>query len=240
MINICLEHAYISNSYNAIHEARLLWYMENGKNENMRNQLNVLYQVYMQNTTNYDYLSKKLDKVLPPVTQITNIEFETKRKFCDSFNFSEMKFQVDKEHKRVYQILIYKKVFLDYLTSKVVAFKTNEEYCNWWKCIRRCKIKGVIKNDELIREYSRNLDIEKIHKNIAKDLLTYSLYSNKINSNSFNEDIVDYISNINDNDIVGFVNSENGELIELNTEFINYAKLKNKKAKQLRSIIETK
>ena len=64
--------------------------------------------------------------------------------------------------------------------------------------------------------------------------------SNKINSNSFNEDIVDYISNINDNDIVGFVNSENGELIELNTEFINYAKLKNKKAKQLRSIIETK
>ena len=67
---------------------RIDWYMEHGKNPDIKDELLRLKLSCYEKSDNIDQLRKIVDYYLPPVTLIMNVEFQTKRKFytdCDEF-----------------------------------------------------------------------------------------------------------------------------------------------------------
>ncbi|MFI3116046.1 MAG: hypothetical protein R3Y12_07900 [Clostridia bacterium] len=199
----CLEYAYKQKSYNAIHLGRLLWYLQNGQDEDLKKEFFSLFQKCSVKSDNYDFIIKKLDAVLPAVTEIINVEFQTKREFYKSFDFSGFLKTHHKPFTRIYQILENRKTFIKYLTQNTVKFCKNNtsDVAYWWKRIQLCKISNSFEESEAYRIYLRKLDKEKIHKTIAKNIATYAIFNDKTDKFDLNEDIIDYISSLNDNDI---------------------------------------
>lgn len=213
----CLEYAYKKGSFNELITGRCLWYLEFGKNLSLKEELEVLINECTINSDNYEHLEKKIKGVLPDVTIILNFEFETKRKFYASFDNLINEFFSSKGNdltNRLHRILDNRKVILDYLTSKMVYFDSS-----FWKKIQSVKI--ISGSDQrLVREYSNQLNLEKVELNILKSLASRSIYENLTDDSFLEDDINDLINNINDN------------------TFINYHNIKNKKYKSIKSLIE--
>lgn len=67
---------------------RIDWYLEHGKNPDIKLELEKLKRTCYVKSDNVDHLREVVDRYLPPVTLIMNVEFQTKRKFytdCDDF-----------------------------------------------------------------------------------------------------------------------------------------------------------
>lgn len=67
---------------------RIDWYLDHGKNQEIKDELLAVKQSCYVDSDNIDQLKKIVDRYLPPVTLIVNIEFQTKRRFykeCDQF-----------------------------------------------------------------------------------------------------------------------------------------------------------
>lgn len=111
----CLEYAFIRKSYNVgIAVARIEWYLQFGKNPDIKKQLNQILENYDIKTSNvkqiYKYIDngkgekvktkisqdqlcgelKEIDRLLPPVTVILNFEYQTKRYFYTTVDVDKM------------------------------------------------------------------------------------------------------------------------------------------------------
>lgn len=239
----CLEYAYKSKSFNGLIIGRCEWYLANGNSDSLKDKIRELLKSCTQNSDNYDFLEKSIKNLLPAVTQVTNIEFQTKRKFYHTMeNFIDgLECSLPMSHKlyRLYQVVENRKPFLDYLTSKTVAFKNDENYCSWWKRIRSVRVDGAY--EPLEREYLRNLDASKVQKTAMTAIASHSVYLNDVNNNTFTQDVSDFLSRLNDNDIKDVSNgcdyliTSTGEVIFYNQD--NYNKIKAKKNRQLKALL---
>lgn len=125
----CLERAFVRKSYDVgLCIGRIEWYLKYGHNEQIKDKIkNILKTCYYDND-NSTALKKALSGVLPEVTVISNIEYETHTDFYRSFDksISQLNVSTDTTDKLFYVLQIYecRKSYIDYLTSygNVVAF----------------------------------------------------------------------------------------------------------------------
>lgn len=235
-----LERAYKLGTYNSLLIARIEWYIENGKDENRKKEMKKLKRSCYEKSDNSKYIKEQLSGLLPEVTIVVNVEFETKRKFYFSMNkfIDDLPSSIPPNElfHRLYQILDNTKIILDYLTSQTVCFKNGDEFASWWQRIRSVKI-GKLSDSVVYREYSRNLDVEKLKQRLAGTIASNSIYRNKCNDNTFNDDVSDMLCMLNDNDMAGIVlNNDTGEVLEFS--YRNYNTVKMRKNRQLKAFVK--
>ena len=239
----CFEHAYKKGSYNGLIEARCLWYLEHGTNPELKKNIAHLVGMCVHDSDNYKYLEQQIKGVIPEVTVIMNIEYQTMRKFYASFDdsikewefFGENGVKMDELHplRRLYTLIQNRRAVIDYLTTHTVSFNGA-----WWQRVQSCKIDNQF-DSSFVRKYMTNLDRDKVHKNFLKCVATLSIYDKKCNDDDLNDDFANAVSYLNDNDMCGkgvFIDTETGEQINFRDK--HYDNIKHKKNKILKSIID--
>lgn len=234
----CLEYAYKEKNYNAIDKARLLFYLEYGKDDLIKDKINKFVK---DQSKSYLDMKEFADEICPKVTLILNIEYETKRKFYyysdNSINGFDYELTDIAALSRIFQIYENRNIFLNYLTSETASFvdKKKDDYKAFWKRLRGLKIENCNNCDmEYIRDYSKEIDKEKIKKRLVNTIATLAVYNDKKDT-SFIDDFSNVLSSINDNDIKNdymFIN-ENGERLE-DIYIPDYREYKEKRHKELR------
>ena len=204
----CLTKGYENQNNNYVYKAMLEFYIENGKEEEVKNKFK---EILKDPKTTIKEVIKEATRYMPNITRITNVEYETKRKFysnSDEFIDDMLKPLTKRKYipiqiKRIYQIIDNRQVFLEYLTRKTVSLKKEEnKYIDFWERLRKVKIKETTKvKEELIRKYNKEIDKELIRNKFVNNLATNAVY-NKKNLTDFKDDIneiLEELSNVNDN-----------------------------------------
>jgi hypothetical protein len=199
----CFEYAYKEKNYDAVHKARLLFYMDYGENQGVRREFELTLADGRQTASDIKALA---DAYMPEVTTVFNIELETKRKF---YYLSDAIIEqlgvvkrpsINKDLMRLYKVLDNRVLFLDYLTDNTVKFlKKDGQYCDWWERLRRVKIDGIKTDQKLLRDYSNELDHEMMRRRFINTVAGNAVYMDK-QKKEFLEDLTDVLALINDND----------------------------------------
>ncbi len=256
----CYTRAYELKSYvTGLLIGRLDWYLEYGKNDEIKSELSAVKSSSYINSDNTDQLRKIVDKYLPPVTLILNIEYQTKRKFYSSLDEFIESFQQayfkdgefagfyergDIPLYRLFSIYAARGEICNYLTSTSLSFvdhkgTRDERMCNWWRRINQTFIleyeKRVI---ELWRSHERHTDIRKTENALCSKVALMSILQNSgYKHGSFLEDVSDALCRLNDNDFYGFAaNPETGELPTFEPAL--YQPIKKRKERQYRSLLK--
>lgn len=246
----CLEYAYKKGSYNAIILGRMEWYIEYGHDYELKQELRKAIQSCHVNSDNYEYMERLISGVIPEVTTIVNIEFQTKRKYYATMHhlfMQSLRTSIKPESKlfSLFQIVDNKKQFLDYLTSETVCFYRNNadikpEVASWWQRIQSCKVK-TLSGTTVIREYGRNLDLKRVEARTVNSLASMSAYRHgaECEKQSFSNDISDMLCSLNDNDLkhidIMLVDTNTGEVKSLNCA--DYSKKKHRQLRRIRPFL---
>jgi hypothetical protein len=126
----CMEAAYKEKNYNLIHKAKLQFYLEYGTDERVKREFELILNDVNSTLDDFKNAAKSY---MPAVTQIMNIEFETRRKFyrgSDKFINDVLKMKDRGEHSplnHVYKIIDNRSVFLEYLSRVTFSFRRKEK-----------------------------------------------------------------------------------------------------------------
>lgn len=234
----CLEYAYKEKNYNAIDKARLLFYLEHGKDDAIKDKINKFIK---DQSKSYLDMKEFADTICPKVTLILNIEYETKRKFYyysdNVINGFDYTFDDVPSLARIFKIYENRNIFLNYLTSETASFidKKKDDYKAFWKRLRGLKIENCNNCDmEYIRDYSKEIDTDKIKKRLINTIGTLAVYNDNKDTN-FIDDFSTVLSSINDNDIKNdymFINSDGEKLEDIHIQ--DYKEYKEKRHKELK------
>ena len=206
------QTAFVKHSWNYIDIARLEFYSEYGKDEVYKQECAAI--VSGEKKHDSAYISKLADKLTPRVTIITNVEFETSRKFSKNIEFKQFRNNVDKkECERIYDYLDNRRLLAEYLTRGVFRLAeptdtdiniSRADNCAFWEALRSTKMIDVKKspnNLKLTRDYTRNLNKEVVKNRIKSSIVTYSIYDRGFEHVDSIDDAIQFICNLNDNDI---------------------------------------
>lgn len=205
----CYEYAYEKKDFDAIHRARLQFYLEHGAHADLKEEI---LKELNKNKSPLEY-KELADSLMPEVTTVLNIEFETKRRFyyySDKFIDDQLKNTTScvQPLQRLFKILDNRHLFLDYLTSKTLSFrKSDGSYADWWQRLRNTKLDTVKTDDKLVRAYSKDLDRNIVMKRAVNAVATSALY-NGLDDYDLKADMTDLLSNINDNTIAGYIKNK--------------------------------
>lgn len=192
----CLEKAYEEKKFNYIHRAKLEFYLQYGTNESFKKEIKFLFE--KDNLTTED-IKDLADTYMPQLTTILNIEYETKRKFYyksdDFIDTLQTKSNEITPLARLFRIIDNKKIFLDYLTTTVLSFNTA-----WWKRLQNTKLNSIKTDLKLVRKYNNELDERSSKVRLYNSLATNSIYNDRLETD-IEEDILEIMTNLNDNDI---------------------------------------
>ena len=250
--------AYEMKSYvTGLLVGRIEWYLEHGHNDEIKKELSDVRQSCYIKSDNTDELRDKVDRFLPPVTLIMNVEFQTKRKFYSSIdNFIDVYQKAyfedgvfkgfyqkgDLPLFRIFSILGLRSEICNYLTSTSLCFvekkgTKEERFCYFWRRINECYIEEYQKSIvDLWREHEHHADIEKTKRRICGTVASMSILKNNGYKNStFLEDVSDVLCTLNDNDFYGFApDPDTGEVPVI--EPPSYRDIKVRKERQYRSL----
>ena len=244
--HFCYLEAYEKGSYTlGLLVGRIKWYLKYGKDEALKVRLaDKLRSCYIDNS-NSDALRKELKGVLPEVTKIVNCEFETKRKFYISFadNLPEVlaeDYGGPKVLHSLFNILANREPIHRYLTSKVVSFVedrkvSDSDIMDFWSRIHSCKV-GELVDVEISRDYTSLPDLLRAKREFMASTAKLASVYGAMDAGSFEDDITDVLSNLNDNHFYGFRSSPLGETFELDPE--GYYQVRRRKRKQARHLID--
>ena len=244
----CYTYAYETKSYVlGLLVGRINWYLEHGKDPDLKAELQQLLTTCFRKSSNSEQLEKKLSGVLPEVTRIVNVEYETKRKFYASFeglfeNIDLTGIDYPAPLKRVYQILYARQTVHDYLTKVTVQFlkdrnNSKSEVCDWWSRLNGCRV-APLDVQEFRRVYDRKPEIEKAMRRVMQSISYAAMVlAEKTEPRTFVEDASDVLGHLNDNHFHGFAcDPETGEVLIRDPR--GYADLRAKKAYQNKKLIE--
>ena len=206
------EEAFKKKSWNYVDVARLKFYAEYGTDKLYRDECAAIVSETIKKDA--AYIARLADKLTPRVTIITNVEFETSRRFSKSIDFKILHNNEDKnECRRIYDYLDNRRLLATYLTTKVFRLAepsdtdiniSRSENCGFWDALCSCRIidvKKSPKNLKLTRDYTRQLNKEVVKNRIKCSLVTLSIYERGFENVSSIDDAVQFICNLNDNDI---------------------------------------
>lgn len=250
--------AYEMKSYvTGVLIGKIDWYLEHGHNEDVKSELLAARESCFVNADNVEHLREKVNKYLPPVTLIMNVEFQTKRKFyssCDNYinSFQKAYFENgvfkgfyekgDLPLFRLFSILNLRSEICNYLTGTSLCFVDNkgtkdEKLSYWWKRINECYIEEYDKRIiDLWRDHEHHADIEKTKRRICGSVASMSILKNNgFTNGTFMEDVSDVLCTLNDNDFYGFApDPSTGEIPDIEPPY--YRDLKVRKERQYRSL----
>lgn len=256
----CYIKAFEYKSYvTGLLVARIDWYLEHGKNPEIKKELLAVKESSYVNSDNTDQLRKIVDQYLPPITLIMNIEYQTKRKFYCSMNewieshaivaskdenmvsFFEKK---DLPLSRLFIIYSLRSQICNYLTIDSLSFVENkgakdERLCRWWERINQCYIEEYSKRIvDLWRSHEQHTNLEKTTRQVCGKIAAVSILKNSgFKKTTFLEDVSDVLCTLNDNDFYGFaVCPETGVVPEIEPDY--YQHIKKRKDRQYRSVIK--
>ena len=238
--------AYETKSYTVgILVGRIKWYLQHGKDLVLKKDLEHLLKSCYEKNSNTDEIRQRIKGVLPEVTVVCNIEFETKRKFYHSWKGPEtveIPDGIPVALSPIYRILEAQPIFLDYLTCDCVRFvkdrtKKGSGFMDWWARIRSAK-PGDYSNPEFKRIYRRQPDLERAKRRFAGDAAYLSMLLNEnVEDRPFVEDLSDCLANLNDNTFFGsFVDPETGEVALRDPR--NYDSIRQRRAHQNKRMIK--
>ena len=243
-----LMYAYQVNSYVAgIHLGRMHWYLEYGKDEERKKYFRDLISKYHIKSDNNDALKKALHKVLPDVTLIMNIEFQTKRKFymeiAESLESVPL-LDCEPELREVFSVIAYRAPIQKYLTSQTVCWYQDrnakeKQVCDWWKRVQQCKIESEGEYAALVRKRDLSSDVEKTERRLKQTIAHLQiLRSRSTEAKNFHEDFCDMLCYLNDNDFFGF-NPRPGGKEAFRLKDKDYGAIRERKARQDRGLIRS-
>lgn len=235
----CLEYAFEHKDYDKIHVARLKFYVEHGKDSSIKKRITDLLDNI--ETTKQD-IEAFANLIMPRVTIISNIEFETKRKFYyysdEQINtLSIFNPSIDYRLHRLFRIIDNRVLFLKYISHDLMTYEKNGKTCVWWKRLQDCKVKSVSTNkDELAREYNKNLNEKLVKRKFVSNVASLAVYIDN-NETDFTSDICDVLSNMNDNHTQYELVSADGVLGETLESILlsDYRIIKSKKNRLLKN-----
>ena len=248
--------AYELHSYRTgLLVGRMQWYIENGKDGELRERFQRDLDTGYVNSDNNEFLERELSSVLPPVTLIMNVEFQTKRRFYASVGEQFLRGMVyrydgDPALEKLMKLVSLSPEFLEYLTRETICFVAdrNDEdgkgkdrvMCDWWRRIHSCRIPFTDKVTlDLWREYDRKTDIVRSRSLLQSAIARYSIISRQsLDSRSFAEDVSDVLCSLNDNDFYGFATDKDGMPVRLVSH--GYDTIQRRKARQYRGVIKPK
>lgn len=207
----CIEY----RSYFKIDYFRLMFYKEHGSNDYYLDKVNEM----LSNISKYDNkdIRSFADKLVPRITQIVNVEYETKRKFYYSLDHikGSLKSVVSAPDPLIdiFKLLDNKHLIHNLLTDDVfrivkfdpnISRKRDMEVAPTWKIIQNCKVidRSLSEDDrKLIRKYQRNLDIMYVKRIAISSISSLSLYINSDdNDKDLVEDTLQLLNFISEND----------------------------------------
>lgn len=248
--------AYELHSYRTgLLVGRMQWYIENGKNDTLRAKFQRDLDTGYVNSDNNEFLEKELSSVLPPVTLVMNVEFQTKRRFYASVGQQFLQgmdyhYSGDPALEKLMKLVSLSPEFLEYLTRETICFVAdrNDEdgkgkdrvMCDWWRRIHTCRIPFTDKTTlDLWREYDRKTDLARSRSLLQSAIARYAIISKQsLDSRSFAEDVSDVLCGLNDNDFYGFAASDTGTPAVLSSH--GYDTIQRRKARQYRGVIKPK
>ncbi|ONI46238.1 hypothetical protein AN642_00720 [Epulopiscium sp. SCG-B10WGA-EpuloA2] len=197
-----IMHTYIS---------RLKFYFDYGINKEFKS----MCKYYIDNKlkVDFDEIIELADKLTPKLTVIVNCEYETQRKFYKSLeefvkNNLITSCPAEDVLYNCFNILDNQSVILNYLTSKTFRLvkrsgnkrKTDCDYSSFWKILRKVAIDNKL-CVKLVRDYQRQVDIERIENDILKKIATRSILADGMSSNDSNifDDTEDFLSIVSEN-----------------------------------------
>lgn len=268
----CYEYAYKYSSYNSLVWGRIDFYLKYGTDYKLKQDLELLKQDYSTNLDYVrKFIKGKLPDITLIVNieyQCMRKFFYYSDDIIESLNHNSKIPKVD----RLFKIIDNRKLFLDYLTSDTLSFvKTNYKsiieslnkqlksglisdieyknfyegiYLSWWQRLRKLKLKSLISDTKFIRDYSKNLDFDKLKTRFKSNIASMSLYIDCDSGTSLHNDLSSVICSLNDNDMITdncrIVSNTTGEIINLDSNNIDYDydRIKEKKKKSLNSLLK--
>ena len=257
------SRAYSCASYvTGILTGRIDWYLEYGHNEEIKQKLLEVKESCYVKSDNTDQLRKIVDRYLPPVTLIMNVEFQTKRRFYH--DCKEYIKQFDLAHEKLrngypdwvkwYEdplarlkiLYSLRSEFLDYLTTETLCFVDNkgtksEKLCYWWQRIHDVMVderEKQLKFLPLFRERSRITDFYKAKRRVLSAIAHVALLKKgSLDSDTeFSEDVSDVLCELNDNDMHDMeIGLDSGRLLNIISK--EYGDIKRRKARQNKGIL---
>ena len=262
------SHAYSTASYvTGILIGRIDWYLEYGKNDEIKQELLKVKESCYVKSDNTARIREVVDRYLPPVTLIMNVEFQTKREFykqSEEFvapfvtTFAQSPAYAKAEWdptilmplRRLHILYSLRGDILEYLTSKVLCFVNNkrtkqEKMCYWWRRIHECSIKETGKHIlEFWRSHEQGMDLHRTRRDFCSSVARFSIInSGKTDPDerpNFIQDLSDVLCTLNDNDMQEpfRFTLDTESLPDYNPE--DYDTIKRRKARQYKGIVDHK
>lgn len=204
------ERLFVLRNWKKIDVVRLQYYLEFGSDQVKKKKINDLLDA---DNLDYTAINTLANELVPPVTMILNIEYQTTRKSSKSYCL--IKYKDNSKYgvaARIYDYLDNRRMITDYLTHSTLRLvdltkdsnKARAPYTDFWNRLRNTKQIDVSSSNnrvKLIRDYARNLDKELVKKRMCNSVVTFSLYCKGINEDKIQDDILGSIVRLNDNDI---------------------------------------
>lgn len=212
-----LERAFKYGTWNSVYKARCEFYYDYGSDLASRQ---CIHDMICCPDTKMNDFKELAEKYTPEITLVTNIEFQTKRKFYDRLPVDKIKLSENCNYKS-YMYNFFEQVpsLVNFLTTDTLRFvnykgkyknvrRSDRPVADWWERLRRCKMLELDSNLHIdyYREYQFNLNAERSKYMTLNKIARHSSYllinkdTDSDSSTIFN-DINDYISSLNDNDI---------------------------------------
>lgn len=198
-------------SWNYKEVARCQFYLEYGCDEKYKLLIRNMISNPASTASDYKALA---DVITPDLTDIVNIEFQTKRKFFVDFHFPEIEHKKENHLHRLETVLQMLPSIRDYLTYDTIRFvKYKGKYkhtrvdhrpiADWWlRLISSGSVDDI--HYGLAKEYQVKFDIAKYRVRTFKNFATLQSYislDEETIDSTFSDDIMDFLSHMNDNDM---------------------------------------
>ncbi len=209
----CYEYAYDYKNWDYINLGRLSFYLEYGTDDDIKSVCSDILEGRVK--MKYDDLKSFADMITPPVTLVINVEYQTMRKFSNSIVLPDSLYNNKKYgvRSRIYDIVDNYRFIANYLVNHCVRLvtpvgddnKSRRENCPFWQCLSRSRSidgKNTPADTAAIRKYDHNRNAELVKKRALGSISSFNLYYKGNNQGCVEQDIVDFISSLNDNDFI--------------------------------------
>jgi hypothetical protein len=207
-----LRRAFVYGSYVSKDKARCEFYAQYGQDVGLK--LEIMDAVNSPDAP-VEWFTKTAKGLVPDLTTVCNVEFQTKRKFYERLQIPVV---VDclTYKQRIYNLFTQMSELVRFITNDTIRFikykgvyenipRKNCPYADWWSRLRSTKF--IEFNDEFLVDYYReeqiNLDTERQKRMTINKIASMSAYKkyNVVYEYDINTDVDDFLSELNDNDI---------------------------------------
>ena len=238
----CYEYAYQLRSYRTgLLLGRIEWYLDYGSDQELKNKLSRLIETCNIRSDNNPRIEAAIKGILPPVTKIMNVEYETRRSWYKRQEhwLADIRYDHTGPYalKHLFKVLYCRPHYIKRLTSDVVCFTEDRrdpdaKPMDFWRRIQRCKIDNwyYLSISAPYSTYSRKFDKQRMKTRLLNTVASLSvMLQDSTVPRELGEDMWDIIGLVNDNDV------HDGKVKDITN--IRYRDMRRKKARQLRSLV---